>query len=99
MKMKIKSIKFQQKFTVDRFKSNNANFELYTGFQNYETFKAFYNFLCPACERLRYRGSNNTNSDDIKEKSGRKRMLSPEEESLLCLSRLKCGLLPNTGDL
>ncbi len=83
----------QQKFTVDRFKSNNANFELYTGFQNYETFKAFYNFLCPACERLRYRGSNNTNSDDIKEKSGRKRMLSPEEELFLCLSRLRCGLL------
>ena len=70
-----------------------ANFELYIGFQNFETFKAFYNFLCPACERLRYRGSNNTNSDDIKEKSGRKRMLSPEEELFLCLSRLRCGLL------
>ena len=79
----------QQKFTIERFKGNNVNFELYTGFRNYETFKAFYDFLCPACERLRYKGSKNSESC-IK---GPKRMLSPEEELFLCLSRLRCGLL------
>ena len=81
-------------FSIEHFKADNANFEFYTGFPNYDTFKAFYNYLSPACERLRYKGSNNSNSTIEKdEKSGRKRSLSPEQELFMCLSRLRCGLL------
>ena len=72
--------------------TSDVNFEFYTGFPNYKTFQAFYNFLCPACERLRYKGSNHSEFES-KEKSGRKRALSPEEELFLCPSRLRCGLL------
>ena len=58
----------QQTFSVDRFKSRDSDFEFYTRFCNYSTFKAFYDYLCPVCERLQYTGSyntqkNNTNSN------------------------------------
>ena len=32
----------QQTLSVDRFKSRDSDFEFYTGFCNYSTFKAFY---------------------------------------------------------
>ena len=70
------------------------DFESYTGFCDYGTFQAFYNYLCPACERLLYIGSGNScNSVNSKEKCGPKRLLSPEEELFLCLVRLRLGLL------
>ena len=50
----------QQTFSVDRFKSRDSDFEFYTGFCNYSTFKASYDYLCPVCERLQYIGSYNT---------------------------------------
>ena len=67
--------------------------EFYTGFCDYGTFQAFYNYLCPACENLQYIGSGNSNSVNNKEKCGPKRLLSPEEELFLCLVRLRLGLL------
>ena len=84
----------QCSFSVDRFKNNNTDFELYTGFPNYSTFKAFYNYLSPACERLQYIGScNRTSKGAVEDKCGPKRMLSPEEELFMCLTRLRLGLL------
>ena len=81
-------------FSVQQFKSNDSDFESYTGFCDYGTFQAFYNYLCPACERLQYIGSGNScNSVNSKEKCGPKRLLSPEEELFLCLVRLRLGLL------
>ena len=81
-------------FSVQQFKSNDSDFEFYTGFCDYGTFQAFYNYLCPACERLQYIGSGNScNSVNSKEKCGPKRLLSPEEELFLCLVRLRLGLL------
>ena len=50
----------QCSFSVDHIKNNDSDIELYTGFSNYGTFKAFYEYLCPACERLQYIGSWNT---------------------------------------
>ena len=81
-------------FSVQQFKSNDSDFEFYTGFCVYGTFQALYNYLCPACERLQYIGSGNScNSVNSKEKCGPKRLLSPEEEIFLCLVRLRLGLL------
>ena len=83
----------QQTFSAQHFKSSDADFELYTGFSNYSTFKALYDYLCPACERLKYIGSHNSAQAGTRQKCGRKRALSPEEELFLVLSRLRCGLL------
>ena len=51
---KLKEKVQQCDFSIDQFKSNDIEFEFYTGFSNYGTCKAFYNYLCPACERLQY---------------------------------------------
>ena len=67
----------QQTFSAQRFKSSYADFELYTGFSNYSTFKALYDYLCPACERLKYIGSHNSTQADARQKYGWKRALSP----------------------
>ncbi|CAB4019513.1 Hypothetical predicted protein, partial [Paramuricea clavata] len=84
----------RKSFSIDRFKSSDTHFEFYTGFQNYDRFKVFYNFLSPACTRLSYRGSNNGKIESAEQqKRGRKRFLSPEEELFLVLTKLRCGLL------
>ncbi|XP_028407181.1 uncharacterized protein LOC114529570 [Dendronephthya gigantea] len=84
----------QCSFSIDRFEDNSTDFEFYTGFPNYNTFKAFYNYLSLACERLQYIGScNSTNKGAMDDKCGPKRMLSPEEELFMCLTRLRLGLL------
>ncbi len=80
-------------FSIWQFKSNDSDFEFYTGFCDYGTFQAFYNYLCPACENLQYIGSGNSNSVNNKEKCGPKRLLSPEEELFLYLVRFRWGLL------
>ena len=74
-------------FSIDQFKSNDIEFEFYTGFSNYGTCKAFYNYLCPACERLQYIGSSNSSNQTAKrEKCGPKRRLSPEDKLFLHVS-------------
>ena len=88
----------QCSFSIDHIKNNDGDIELYTGFSNYGTFKAFYDYLCPACERLQYIGSWNTTKTTekcgpMREKCGPMRTLSPEEELFLCLVRLRLGLL------
>ena len=40
--------------------ASDANFKFYTSFPNYATFKAFFNYLQPACNSLMYAGSCNT---------------------------------------
>ncbi|XP_028412848.1 uncharacterized protein LOC114535739 [Dendronephthya gigantea] len=80
-------------FLNSKFKDNNSDFEFYTGFSSYSTFKAFYDYLCPSCERLRYVGSSNNSGQTNNQKCGPKRFLSPEEELFMCLTRLRLGLL------
>ena len=46
-------------FGLERFISSDNDFRFYTGFPNYSSFKAFYDYLSPACEHLVYQGSNN----------------------------------------
>ena len=84
----------QAKFSLERFKDSDSDIEFYTGFSNYSKFQRFFNFLSPACLKLRYIGSNNADlQSEHQEKRGRKRSLNPEEELFLVLSRLRCGLL------
>ena len=39
--------------------ASDVNFKFYTSFPNYGTFKAFFNYLQPACNFLMYAGTKN----------------------------------------
>ncbi len=49
-------IKKVQSFRLERFIGSDSDFRFYTGFPNYVIFKAFYDYLSPACEHLVYHG-------------------------------------------
>jgi hypothetical protein len=84
----------QCSFSIYHIKNNDSDIEFYSVFSHYSTFKAFYDYLCPACERLQYIGSwNTTKPTENREKCGPRRTLSPEEELFLCLVRFRLGLL------
>lgn len=71
-------------FSIQRFKIMIVTLSLTLVFA-----QAFYNYLCPACEKLQCIGSDNSNgksnsySVNDKDKCGPKRILLPEEE-LFC---------------
>ena len=44
-------------FRLERFLSSDTDFRFYTGFPDYTTFKAFFNYLSPECCHLNYHGS------------------------------------------
>ena len=92
---KLKEKVQQCDFSIDQFKSNDIEFEFYTGFSNYGTCKTFYNYLCPACERLQYIGSSNSSNQTAKrEKCGPKRRLSPEDKLFLHVSfKTRVGII------
>ncbi len=81
-------------FRLERFVSSDHDFKFYTGFPDYATFKAFFNYLSPECHHLNYHGSSTAPvlSEDQK-KHSKQRALSPEEELFIVLSRLRCDFL------
>ena len=44
-------------FRLERFLSSDTDFRFCTGFPDYTTFKAFFNYLSPECRHLNYHGS------------------------------------------
>ena len=81
-------------FHLERFINSDSDFKFYPGFPNYSCFKAFYNYLSPACEHLLYHGSNTAPiTSDSQTKCGKPRSMSPEQELFLVLIRLRLGLL------
>ena len=83
----------ENKFTVDRFKHNNAHFKFYTGFDSYEMFKLVLEYLQPAANSLIYWGSNTNvkNTKTCDGKHGRSRCTTAETEFFMILIRLQCG--------
>ena len=74
--------------------ASDVNFKFYTSFPNYETFKAFFNYLQPACNFLMYAGTKNSQHiSETQAKRGTPRSLTPEQELFMVLVRLRCGLL------
>ena len=43
-------------FRLQRFLCSDTDFRFYTGFPDYTTFKAFFNYLSPKCSDLNYHG-------------------------------------------
>jgi hypothetical protein len=81
-------------FRLERFISSDSDFRFYTGFPNYSSFKAFYDYLSPACEHLVYHGSKTAPiTSESQKKCGKQRSMSPEQELFLVLTRLRLGLL------
>ena len=81
-------------FRLERFISSDIDFKFYTGFPDYTTFKAFFNYLSPECCHLNYHGSTTAPIlSDTQKKCGKQRSLSPEEELFMVLSRLRCRFL------
>ena len=81
-------------FRMERFIASDADFRFYTGFPNYNSFKALFDYLSPACEHLVYHGTTTapiTSEHQIK--CGKPRLMSPEQELFLVLIRLRLGLL------
>ena len=67
-------------FRIERFISSDSDFRFYTGFPNYSCFKAFYDYLSPACEHLMYFGTHTTPvTSESQNKCGKPRSLSPEQ--------------------
>ena len=89
------SFKYKQcVLRIEHVLANDTTFKFYTGFQNYATFKVFFDFLQPACNFLTYAGSsNNVEYSQESIKLGRKRSMSPEQELFMVLVRLRCGLM------
>ena len=118
LKSKIKDLKQQQHdtqrkydslrrklFSLDSFKAKNSGTAVfYTGFQDWDSFTAIYNYLDPGeqGENINYWLSGNTDinvvnydDDDSDEmslnKKGRARSLKPVEEFFMVLCRLRQG--------
>ena len=82
----------QLKFTVDRFKHNQAHFKFYTGFESYNLFKVLLEYLEPAASKLIYWGSNTNiekTTDFNYNKKGRGRIMSSKSELFLVLTRFR----------
>ena len=92
LKQKLK----ESEFSLERFKDDPKLFMFYSGFQSYDLFKTFSEFLRPAVGKLIYWGSNTKNDDSAtleSSKRGPKRRMSPEQELFIVLTRLRCGIL------
>ena len=90
-----------QLFNIERFRSNDSAINFYTGFPNWNTFIAIYNFLDPgdSGQNIKYWLSANANvSADFYDKEGvseikrgRSRTLRPIDEYFLVMTRLRQG--------
>ena len=70
--------------------ASGANFKFYTSFPNYATFKAFFNYLQPACNSLMYAGSCNTEHvEATQQKHGRPRVTIPRTRTVHGISSVE----------
>ena len=82
-------------FRMERFIASDADFRFYTGFPNYNSFKAPFHCLSPACEHLVYYHGTTTApvTSEHQIKCGKPRLMSLEQKLLLVLIRLRFELL------
>ena len=81
-------------FRLERFIGSDHDFKFYyTGFPDYATFSAFFDYLSPECDNLIYYGYKTSENSTNQTKHGKPRSLSPEQELFMVLSRLRCEVL------
>ena len=82
-----------QLFRIERFIGSDTDFRFYTGFPNYNSFKAFFDYLSPSCKHLVYHGTQTApKTSEHQIKCGKPRLMTPEQELFLVLVRLRLGL-------
>ena len=93
----------ESQFGITRFKDSDSDINFYTGFPNYETLLACYNFLNAgengenivyvnsATEDLEFSASSNVDGSQ-ENKPGRRRKLSTLDEFFIALVRMRLGL-------
>ena len=90
-------------FTIEKSKNDNAAVKFYTGFPNFGSLNAVFEYFEPKLERMQYwRGPKSTRNPDpsyqqtrTSSKPGPSRSLSHLEEFILVLMRLRVGLFMN----
>ena len=82
-------------FRLNSICNDDNKILFYTGFPDYKTFMACFNFLGPAVNNLTYWDSGKQSDTPSRSlcKTGRSRALTPLEEFFLVLVRLRLGLL------
>lgn len=78
------------KFRLERFVSSDCEFRFYTRFPNYLCFKEFHDHISPACEHLKYQGSNTA---PITFKSQKNLAISDLCPQSITIRRLRLGWL------
>ena len=83
------------KFRLDNIKHDDGRVTFYTGFPSFPTLKAFYNFLGPSVENLKYSKKQEESDilNSVENKRLRQRSLPPIEEFFMTLVRLRLGLV------
>ena len=84
---------------LEQVKLADRKFQFWTGFPNYETFKALFNYLegVGVIGRMRHwRGSEMFSKDPQSKKAAKVAKLTPDEELFMVLVRLREGLITIT---
>ena len=72
----------------------SKNFTFWTGFPNYETFLALFNFVKPRLSSIKiWRGSSRFRENILEDRKKHLRILSYEEEFFMTILRLKTGMM------
>jgi len=88
----------KKRFCLEKFANDDKAIQFYTGFPNFRSLVAVYEYLEPKVPKLQYwRGERAVSNskpyqENIKSKPGRKRHLTGIEEFFMILVRLKVGL-------
>lgn len=91
---KINQQQSDQILSLENIKDNPKRMAFWTGFPNYDTFLALFEYLEPRAKNLRYwRGDATTPEASSKKKSGPNRKMELIDEFFLTMVRLKVGLL------
>ncbi|XP_013403344.1 uncharacterized protein LOC106168719 [Lingula anatina] len=78
-------------FSIKSMQNKPEMVKFYTGFETYEEFKNFHDFLYPDITSMQYWGTDLSNPEERQQR--RPRTLSTEDELFLVLCRLRVGLL------
>ena len=83
------------KFRLDNIKHDDGRVTFYTGFPSFPTLKAFYDFLGPSVENLKYSKKQEESDifNSVEKKRLRQRSLPPIEEFFMTLVHLRLGLV------
>lgn len=79
-------------FCIENFVADDAAIHFYTGFEDYPSLLAFFEYLGQAAYHLKYWGYTPTTTS-VENRGSSRRLLTPLNELFLVLCRLRCGLL------